>query len=444
MRHAGGLQRFLDLDSGGGHGGRHAKQHAGRKRQTQSEGERGQVDGNRRIARKDGRFDTIEQVHRKPGDANAGYAARHREYEAFHEHLADDTAAVGAESQSNGEFAPAATGAGEQQIGEIHTRDRKDQSGGAAYYQKRGPQLTRQVLLQRIGGDDQIPSEPGRENLIFGPDKISQAIQVRVYFFSGHANLTAGKEGGGEDRPRGHDRPMKRFVQRQGHPDLCAAREVEALRHDADDGARQTIDGHGLSGDICVAAQAASPEVVAQNDRGRRLRPFFLRPKITPYARPHAHHAKERCRNLRRIQLLRSLHAGPVHVDPVERGNFFEDPVTLAQTVIIRHRAYVFAIRSRPFADPVDALGAGIGERPDKDRVPDAENGSVRSDANSECKSSEENQQGLAAQAANSARYILETTRNHSGTRSLTDGSPTDYTTTLRMVKGIEVVLRRG
>jgi hypothetical protein len=154
---------------------------------------------------------------------------------------------------------------------------------------------------------------------------------------------------------------LRGLVELQGHPDLRAARKVEALRHDANNGARQAIKRDGSSKDIRVAAQAALPEGIAQDHNVGRMASFFPGRKITSHGRLLAHHPEERCRDQCRVQLLGPFHAGPVCRNRTERRDLFEDPVPVAQAVIIGRRADILLSRPGALADPVDSFGAGIG-----------------------------------------------------------------------------------
>ena len=118
----------------------------------------------------------------KPREGDAGDASRNCEDEAFGEHLPDDAGTVGAERESNGKLALTAAGAGEQQVGEIDARDEEDQSGGAAQHEQRRAQLAGEVLLQGSGGDDEVPAESSGEDVIFGAEKVGEAIEVCLYF----------------------------------------------------------------------------------------------------------------------------------------------------------------------------------------------------------------------------------------------------------------------
>ena len=208
---------------------------------------------------------------------------------------------------------------------------------------------------------------------------------------------------------------MIRLVEPQRHPDLRAARKVEALRHHADNGAREAIQRDRSSDDFRVAAQAALPEGVAHNRDVGRMASFFPGRKITPHSRQRAHHPEERCRDHCRVQLLGPFHAGPVCRNRIERCHLFEDTVPVAQTVVIGRRTDILLSGPGALADPVDSLGAGIGERANQDGVRHAEKRCVRADADGECQGGGEYQQRIANQAANGVRRVMEQTDGHDG-----------------------------
>jgi hypothetical protein len=136
------------------------------------------------------------------------------------------------------------------------------------------------------------------------------------------------------------------------------------------------------------------------------VRPFFLGREITSDGGAHAHDAEERCGNEGGYQLLGPLDAGPVDVDAIEGGDFFEDAVVFADAVVIGGGADVFVIGAGALADPIDAIGGGIGERADEDGVPDAEDGGVGADADGEGQGGGEDEQGIAAEIAKSGHCV--------------------------------------
>ena len=158
-------------------------------------------------------------------------------------------------------------------------------------------------------------------------------------------------------------------------------RKVKTLRHDADHCARQSVEGDGLSQNMGIAAQLVSPEGIAHYRDLRRIRSLFFSGEIPSHQRPRSHHSEERNRNGRGIQLLGSLHSGPVHGHRAERGDIFEDPVLFTECVVVRRGADIQVSGAGPLADPVDALGVRIQKRADENGVCDAEDSCVRTDA---------------------------------------------------------------
>jgi hypothetical protein len=91
-----------------------------------------------------------ETLKSAPGREGAENGAAHSEEETFHEKLADDAPAAGAEGGAYGEFFFAGGGAGKEQVGNVATPDEEKESDGSEDDVESGAELADDEVGQRF------------------------------------------------------------------------------------------------------------------------------------------------------------------------------------------------------------------------------------------------------------------------------------------------------
>jgi hypothetical protein len=183
----------------------------------------------------------------------------------------------------------------------------------------------------------------------------------------GHLRLAARHDQENANAVGGRDLAIGRLVDIGRHPDLYAVRKIEALRHHADDGMRQALKRDRLADDLRITAEPIPPEVVAQ-DRDRRLSGALVSgADVAAHQGGGAHHAEERVRGGRAMELFRMLDPGPVEYKWPTIPDLFEDPVLLAQAVVVRRHSDLFVGGAGSLADPIDAVRVRVRKGADQD-----------------------------------------------------------------------------
>src|SRR6266403_2611452 len=90
-----------------------------------------------------------ESIGAPNGESDAEAAADQGEQQTFHEQLAGDAPAAGADGGSNGHLALATGSTGEEQAGDIGTGDEEDKRDGAKENQQGGAQRAGNLIAER-------------------------------------------------------------------------------------------------------------------------------------------------------------------------------------------------------------------------------------------------------------------------------------------------------
>ena len=88
-------------------------------------------------------------------------------------------------------------------------------------------------------------------------------------------------------------RRLAGFVHIQRNPYSCTVREVESLRHHAENRSWFAVEDDRGTNNIRIASQPGMPERVAQYRNGRCLHSLLLRYESTAQHRLRPHHAEE-------------------------------------------------------------------------------------------------------------------------------------------------------
>ncbi len=175
---------------------------------------------------------------------------------------------------------------------------------------------------------------------------------------------------------------MGGFIERKAwQPKIRPARKVEALRHHTHDSAREAIERDRFAENVRIGAQTISPELITQNGDGRRFRPLFVRREIASQQRLHAHQTEEGRRRGGDIQPFRPFDPGPIESRWIAGSDLLENPVLIAQQEVIGRGADLLLRGPGACADPIDAVGVGVGKRADENGIGYAEHRGIGADA---------------------------------------------------------------
>ena len=221
------------------------------------------------------------------------------------------------------------------------------------------------------------------------------------------------RHAGGEARPHRHRvvvPHLELLVDRERHPHLeVGLQEVEAARQHPDDRERLAVDEERLADDARVAAVAALPQPVGQDDDPVPARHLLLGQEGAAHGRPHAEHREERRRDADAADLLGDSIAAhrPRHrVEPVAPpDDVVERPALRApvEEVARRRRDVVVhrpALRRVHVADAHEAIDVRERRRAEEEVVGDREDGGGRADPEGEGQHRDEREAGVPPRAA--------------------------------------------
>ena len=206
------------------------------------------------------------------------------EHQRLGQELSQDAAAVGAESRANGELAPPAGGARQQQVHDRRAGHRQQQEHGAEQADEGGRVFAGQAVAQRHQGDPQV----ARFRRKLPADAFEDPGDLRQRLLAAHA--------GGQASDRGQE--MVRalgLMRRERHrsPQLAVLREAEAGGHNPDHRPRLAAHLDALPENGTVATEAALPQAVAQEDGVFPARPILLRHEVAAQLRRYAEDREE-------------------------------------------------------------------------------------------------------------------------------------------------------
>ena len=167
-------------------------------------------------------------------------------------------------------------------------------------------------------------------------------------------------------------------------PELCLrVGEREARRHHADDLCHCAGDFDTPTNDRRVAAEAALPEPVAQQDHGWGAGSLVLHGECPAHPWGGSHHIEERRRDGGRCDTLGIVRPGEAYLAVVEQRNAVECAALgrVQKVERIRHRQVELHESGRGVLEDDEPVGVGHRQRTQQHRVDDAEDGDVGADA---------------------------------------------------------------
>ncbi len=327
-----------------------------------------------------------EQGDRPSTGQQPGDPAGQAQDQAFGDQLTNEAPASRSERGSDGELALAARGTGEQQAGHVGARDEQHEADRTKQDEQRAAHVADDALAEWLEEDPAAAAgfrEPAR-------NVAGDRAQVRGRLRERHSRFEPGDcvevpdvacfeefalhvERGQRNRPR------------REHPRLGASRVIEAVRHDADDGVRHTVQAGALADRLWACAEVLAPELLAEDDHWfvrRRIGRAAERPAVQ---RRHAEHVEVAGGDDRAGDAHRVV-AGRRHGDGVFAVTRECRQRPLSSGYVHEVAGRVVALRRLGATAPdLDyRLGVRVWQRPQEDAVDDAEDGGVGADAKRE------------------------------------------------------------
>jgi hypothetical protein len=175
--------------------------------------------------------------------------------------------------------------------------------------------------------------------------------------------------------------PLLGFIQPERHPQLSAFREIESARHDPDHERRLPIQPNGRSDHTRIAAKPAPPQRVAEHDGQIGVRDIFIDAKHATTKGRDSEQREERRRDVRGGQLLRPVRSSPVDTRCVERRHLTERLRVFPHREVVRGEGHFLLEVEQQFVDPIELTRLWKRQRPEQDRLHDAEHGRGAGDA---------------------------------------------------------------
>ena len=369
----------------------------------------------RTIRRRNDRHQRIDAPH---GQQDTQHAAHYREQQTLGQQLPRDSPTAGTQGRSQCNLTFARGGSSEQQIGDVgtrdqqHGRDRSDQHPQGAF------QVATQLVVQR--NDFGPGAEPGIRKLSshtsrnstdigfglsdgdawFQPRDDKQVVSLAWI----HARLSGSRrcsETAGSD------------------PDFALGRELEARRHDADDGvsrARHEIIEHDrLANGVRVSTKPLLPEVVTDDDDGVRIFDVFFGLERSPQNWRYAQRLEETRRdippgNLLGRRVIAHQAEPPRHVRELpDEGHVGKDIVLLlpVRVELPVDRLAIVTVFRPAFPHRDQPVGFGKRQRLQHDRLEDTEDRRRRSDAQRKSQHGHDREAGTLSEHSQAEAKIL-------------------------------------
>src|SRR5262245_39640797 len=193
---------------------------------------------------------------------------------------------------------------------------------------------------------------------------------------------------------------------------LRAARETESRRHYPDDRAPLLVDSDELAYDVRLAAEAALPQVVADDSHFIPARPFFFHGENSPEQRLRSQQGEEIGRHLNASHSLRITPFGEIGVawsdccDLLERWRLSSPFGQIDR----RRGEFVKAQVERRVVRPQhhDPVRLVKGERLEQYRVDDAEDRCVRADTERQGEDGDQGEAGSRQQHSQAITQVLK------------------------------------
>src|SRR6185369_4643088 len=191
-----------------------------------------------------------------------------------------------------------------------------------------------------------------------------------------------------------------------------AFREVEMLRHHADDLAHDGVDGDRFIEDVGIAAETSLPEAVSDNGHGVFAGLIFFVDKGAAHDGLHREGIEEVCSNEEALDAFGWFHAGEVWTPPAIKRKLLKRVILSFQVEIVRERHFVVqhAVTRHLVPHGDDAIEFGEWQGFEKERIDGAEDGSVSADAEGECDDGDDGEAGPSQEISYCVPDVAEET----------------------------------
>ena len=374
--------------------------------------------------------DERRERRQEPGaDTGQGETARapeRRQQAALRKQLADEPAARCADRRPDRELPPPHAGAYEQQVRDVRTGNQEHAADRAQQHQQR----TFEGAAVALRIDRHNRRSPALVRIRVGRlEAAGDGVELGLRGLARHPGPQAAPDG---------DRVLvpaaEVLVDRERHPHLeVRLQKVEAARQHADDGERPAVDQQRLADDARVAAVAAPPQAVGQDDHPFPPGLLLFGHEGAAESGLHAQHREERRRDADAADLLGDGVAarGPGDgIEPVAPGDHVVERPALSapvEEVAGRRRDVVLrgpALCRIHVADAHEAFDVLEGRRPEEEVVDDGEDGGIRADPEGQGQHGDEREAGIPARAAQRVPEVADQVLQWSSAACIADRLP--------------------
>ena len=219
----------------------------------------------------------VEQPNAHDRQQISGHAADGGEHDALDEQLPDDPHTRRAERHANADFPRTVRRSGEQQVGDVRARDEQHEAHCA--HQGQEDQSDRPAVLPFAEGHQHRRNALVRRRVL-RREPGGNGRQLGKGLVEAHA------WGEAPERLEAARAALERLdAWRQvdeRHPEVVVVGKLQPLGHHADDGRQEAVDRDGAPDDRRVTPVAAAPDVVADEQNGRRAGHIVFRPEVAP------------------------------------------------------------------------------------------------------------------------------------------------------------------
>ncbi len=239
-----------------------AEDHAGGKRCEQRKDQRRRIEADLIRARHTGRGQRGERARRPECQQQSADRADEGERQAFGQHLAHQSAAIGADRRAQRQLAQASSASREQQVGHVGACHEQHQSDRSGQQRKHRPCLTDHRVEQRCD-EDALIGIADREVAL---EASGDGVEFGARLLDRHAVLQPGDAANKMAAAIG-----LRGTEAVGREDVGAALGIDldvtiARRQHADDSCGPRVQRDRSADDRRIGAEAAAPEAIAQDD----------------------------------------------------------------------------------------------------------------------------------------------------------------------------------
>ena len=331
------FQSVIDVDGGSLQGGRDPETDAGEQSGRKQEKSRAQIDGDGLHAWNIWRAQRDQRARSQNSQSQPQSASHRAEQKAFGQELTKDASAASAQSGAYGHFSLPRCRPRQEHVSHIRAGDEQDKGNGCEQHKQRSLDRTHNFFFERryqdiavgagelpfqaLGDSRDFRASLLQRDAVFQSRKNPQAITAAVVNSLAksvwHTKLvTCGPEG----------------------------RELESLRHHADDNVRVSIQDDGLSEHVAIGGKSALPQAVAQDDFAVGTVFVLALDKQASKQRVNSEHGEKTLGHLQAGDVFRRIDAGEVGRPVIGCAHGGERMALVAPVNVVRNRNGIIAI----------------------------------------------------------------------------------------------------